>query len=184
MAQKPIPGPVVFTTSGVGGIIGWIIVHPFNTLAVRMNLASMKGAPVKSFGAFTADLVNSEGFMSLYAGIGAGCLRQVFYATSRLGLFETFRDMAAKYRKTDFVQRFTLASVAGGCAAFISCPVEVCLVRMSNDASLPVAERRGGQRQQPVLPLAQRPSGKRRRRHRKGGGRDQHRRAHRGVEQG
>ena len=45
--------------------------------------------------------------------------------------------------QTDFAQRFVLASFSGGCAALISCPVEVCLVRMSNDASLPVAERRG-----------------------------------------
>jgi len=54
---------------------------------------------------------------------------QVFYATSRYGLFETFRDSLAKYRKTDFAQRFFTAATAGGCAALISCPVEVCLVR-------------------------------------------------------
>ena len=139
----PLSKPVIFATSGLGGIVGWILVHPFNTLAVRMNLASMGGAPPKSFGRFSTELVGKEGVGSLYAGLGAGCLRQVFYATSRLGLFETFRDMAVKYRETDFAQRFVLASFSGGCAALISCPVEVCLVRMSNDASLPVAERRG-----------------------------------------
>merc|ERR1719247_2203630 len=109
-----------------------------------MNLASMSssgGAPA-SFGTFARDLISKEGASGLYAGIGAGCLRQVFYATSRYGLFETFRDMCAKYRKTDFAQRFATASVAGGCAAMISCPIEVCLVRMSNDASLPVEQRR------------------------------------------
>ena len=146
MSNSTTPAPlsksVIFTTSGLGGIFGWIVVHPFNTLAVRMNLAASKGIKT-SFGTFTSDLVKSEGVMSLYAGIGAGCLRQVFYATSRLGLFETFRDIAKKYRETDFAQRFVLASVAGGCAAYVSCPVEVCLVRMSNDASLPLAERRG-----------------------------------------
>ena len=128
-ASAAVPAPlsktVVFTTSGLGGIFGWVIVHPFNTIAVRMNLASMAGNPPSSFGSFTSSGISKEGFASLYAGIGAGCLRQVFYATSRLGLFETFRDFLAKYRKTDFAQRFTLASVAGGCAALISCPVEV-----------------------------------------------------------
>lgn len=29
-----------FTTAGLAGILGWIVVHPFNTLAVRMNLAN------------------------------------------------------------------------------------------------------------------------------------------------
>ena len=94
--------------------MGWCIVHPFNTLAVRINLASMNpGAAPKPFVSYASELIATEG-VSLYAGLGAGCLRQIFYATSRYGLFETFRDAAAKYRETDFAQRFTLASVAGG----------------------------------------------------------------------
>jgi solute carrier family 25 oxoglutarate transporter 11 len=142
-APPPLPGSVVFGTSGLGGVIGWIFIHPFNTLAIRMNLAAMSQAPPKSTLGFASGIIKQEGFGSLYAGLGAGCLRQVFYATSRYGLFETFRDILAKYRKTDFAQRFVTASVAGGCAAIISCPIEVCLVRMSNDAALPVQQRRG-----------------------------------------
>ena len=109
-----------------------------------MNLSMMKegaSAP-KPFTQFASDIIKSEGVSALYAGLSAGCLRQVFYATSRYGLFETFRDTLAQYRKTDFAQRFATASVAGGCAALISCPVEVCLVRLSNDASLPTEQRR------------------------------------------
>lgn len=136
--------PVIFASSGLGGIAGWVVVHPFNTAAIRMSLSSgAEGSAPKGFLAFTSELVSKEGVGSLYAGLSAGCFRQVFYATARLGLFETFRDIATQYRKTDFAQRFVLASVAGGMAALISCPVEVCLVRMSNDAAIPVAERRG-----------------------------------------
>jgi len=146
--EKPLSGSVIFGTSGAGGIAGWIVVHPFNTLTIRMNLAGMASeasgaaAAPKGFFSFASELIAKEGVSTLYAGLGAGCLRQVFYATSRYGLFETFRDALAKYRKTDFAQRFATASVAGGCAAIISCPAEVCLVRMSNDASLPVEQRR------------------------------------------
>merc|ERR1712070_995124 len=143
-APKPLGKPVIFATSGLGGIFGWIVVHPFNTIAVRMNLSMMKeraSAP-KPFTQFASDIIKSEGVSALYAGLSAGCLRQVFHGTSRYGLFETFRDALAQYRKTDFAQRFATASVAGGCAAMISCPAEVCLVRMSNDASLPVEQRR------------------------------------------
>lgn len=141
---KPLSSLMTYASSGLGGIAGWVVVHPFNTLAIRMNLSAGAGAgPVPSFGSFASSLIKAEGFTSLYAGLSAGCLRQVFYATSRYGLFETFRDALAKYRETDFAQRFATASVAGGCAAIISCPIEVCLVRMSNDASLPVDQRRG-----------------------------------------
>lgn len=96
-----LPKSVIFATSGLGGCLGWAIVHPANTLAVRTNLASMQG---KTF-SFSA-MVKENGLMSLYDGIGAGLWRQVFYASSRFGLFETFRDKLHEIRgKTDFASR-------------------------------------------------------------------------------
>ena len=81
--------------------MGWAIVHPANTLAVRSNLASMSGQTF-SFN----KMVKEQGLMSLYDGIGAGILRQVFYASARFGLFETFRDKLHQIRgKTDFASR-------------------------------------------------------------------------------
>ena len=43
MSNTELPKSVVFGTSGLGGCLGWMIVHPANTLAVRWNLASMQG---------------------------------------------------------------------------------------------------------------------------------------------
>ena len=78
-AETPLSKPVIFGTSGLGGILGWIVVHPFNTLAVRMNLNNMSApaGPSKSFFSFASALIKREGATSLYAGLGAGCLRQV-----------------------------------------------------------------------------------------------------------
>ena len=87
-------------------------------------------------------MVRERGVLSLYSGLEAGLLRQVVYTTSRLGLFEHFRDELAKHRPTDIWSRLASATVAGGIAAFISCPVEVTLVRMSNDNALPADKRR------------------------------------------
>ena len=96
-----LPKSVIFATSGLGGCLGWAIVHPANTLAVRSNLASMQGKKF-SFNAMVAE----HGIMSVYDGLSAGVLRQVFYASSRFGLFETFRDKLHEYRgKTDFASR-------------------------------------------------------------------------------
>lgn len=137
-AAAPIPKSVIFATSGLGGCLGWLIVHPANTLAVRSNLASMQGKTFSFKG-----MVAEHGIMSLYDGISAGVLRQVFYASSRFGLFETFRDKLHEYRgKTDFASRVGVGAITGGIAAYISCPMEVAVVRMSNDATLPEAERR------------------------------------------
>lgn len=145
MSAKPValPGWVSFSTSGLGGIFGWLIIHPVNTCSVRMNLASLQNPGKQlSLPSFFARTCKEEGFMSLYAGLGAGIWRQVFYASSRYGLFQVFRDALAKHREIDFAARMSLATLSGGMAAYISCPCEVSLVRMSNDASLPVAERR------------------------------------------
>lgn len=134
----PLPKSVIFATSGIGGCLGWCIVHPCNTLAVRANLASMQGKKF-SFGT----MVKKNGLMSLYDGLGAGIWRQVFYATTRFGLFETFRDKLHEIRgTTDFASRVGVGALSGGIAAYISCPAEVAVVRMSNDATLPANERR------------------------------------------
>lgn len=142
-AQKPLPGWVAFSSSGLGGIFGWIFIHPVNTLGIRMNLAGMQnpGVPIR-FTQFASKTLSESGFMSLYSGIGAGIWRQVFYASSRYGLFTMFRDELAKHREVDLASRLFCATASGGIAAYISCPCEVSLVRMSNDANLPAAERR------------------------------------------
>lgn len=134
----PLPRSVIFATSGFGGCLGWAFVHPANTIAVRWNLASMQGKTF-SFKGMIQDL----GWLSVYDGLSAGVLRQVFYASSRFGLFETFRDKLHEIRgKTDFASRVAVGAVTGGMAAYISCPMEVAVVRLSNDSTLPLEERR------------------------------------------
>lgn len=113
--NQPLPTSINFATAGLGGLIGWMAIHPFNTLGIRMNLASQSGAPVESsFLKFSLKLVKDEGALALYSGLSAGLLRQVFYATSRFGLFEVFRDELAKYRETDFVSRLISGCTSGG----------------------------------------------------------------------
>jgi solute carrier family 25 (mitochondrial oxoglutarate transporter), member 11 len=140
-----------FGTACCGGVAAWWVVHPFNTAAVRMSLAANSGPvgakPLGTF-PFISGIVKAEGFGALYNGLGAATLRQVFYATSRFGLFEVFRDKIAAARnggdasKVDFTTRFFAGMTSGGMAAIISMPAEVTTVRMSNDAALPAAERR------------------------------------------
>lgn len=96
-----VPKSFIFLSSGLGGMAGWCLIHPFNTVSVRSNLASAAG---KSFS--LKSMVAEQGWMSVYDGLSAGVMRQVFYATARFGLFETFRDMLHEYRgKTDFASR-------------------------------------------------------------------------------
>jgi solute carrier family 25 (mitochondrial oxoglutarate transporter), member 11 len=101
VGKQPLPNSVIFATSGIGGCLGWVVVHPFNTLAVRSNLASASGQTFS-----LQKMLKQDGFRSLYDGLSAGVARQVFYATSRFGLFETGRDILHAYRgQTDFAAR-------------------------------------------------------------------------------
>ncbi|GAX09605.1 solute carrier family 25 (mitochondrial oxoglutarate transporter), member 11 [Fistulifera solaris] len=137
-SAKELSKTVVFATSGLGGMLGWAMVHPANTLAVRMNLAAAAGRKFSFSG-----MIAESGWMGLYDGLSAGVMRQVFYASSRFGLFETFRDKLHEIRgKTDFTSRVVVGALTGGIAAYISCPMEVAVVRMSNDSTLPKEDRR------------------------------------------
>jgi hypothetical protein len=103
-----------FVTAGLGGITGWTVVHPLNTLSVRMNLAAaLKDPKSKHFLGFTRDLIKREGIRSLYAGLTAGWTRQIFYSTSVFGFFEVIRDQIGKYREIDLFSR-SLAGICSG----------------------------------------------------------------------
>jgi len=43
-------------------------------------------------------VIKNEGALSLYAGLPAGCYRQLVYAGARFGLYEEFRDRLEKVR--------------------------------------------------------------------------------------
>ena len=145
--EKPAPAVpqvvVNFATAGLGGILGWVAIHPCNTVATRMNLAMMSGSGAQlSFVNYLRTMVKEQGVLSLYSGLEAGIVRQIFYSTSRFGLFEVLRDEMAKYRPTDIWSRLSVGVVSGAMAALISCPAEVTLVRMSNDSTLEASKRR------------------------------------------
>lgn len=79
-----------FVFGGVAGIFAWIIVHPSNTLATRMNLLPAPAPGEKRLGviSFGKQIVAKEGWRALYKGLSAGIVRQIFYATSRIGLYD------------------------------------------------------------------------------------------------
>ena len=74
---------------------------------------------------FAKKNIREKGFMSLYNGLGAGITRQIFYATSRFGLYEVFRDKIAKHREIGVGERVLAGLLSGASAAMISCPAEV-----------------------------------------------------------
>eukprot|EP01065_Artemidia_motanka_P035783 TRINITY_DN43675_c0_g1_i1.p1 TRINITY_DN43675_c0_g1~~TRINITY_DN43675_c0_g1_i1.p1 ORF type:complete len:318 (+),score=110.17 TRINITY_DN43675_c0_g1_i1:122-955(+) len=122
-----------------GGLTGWIPVHPFDVLKTRMQIN-----PSIPLSTLVKEMHSKEGARGFYSGLSAAVARQVVYTTLRLGLFDIFRDQwtGGDKSKVTFEVRAATSTLAGGVAAMCSCPIEVSLVRMYQDARLPAAEQR------------------------------------------
>ncbi|KAH8044450.1 thiosulfate transmembrane transporter [Aureococcus anophagefferens] len=106
-----------------------------------MNLASTQpNYQPTGFVAFFLKTGKERGYASFYDGIGAGVIRQIFYATSRFGLFETFRDAIAARREIGVAERLAAGLASSACAAVISCPASAMLVGVARVGTLDQAK--------------------------------------------
>jgi len=140
-AKKPKPiGPFGnYVLAATAGSSAWMFVHPFEVIKTRMMASEGKNPnPLR----LVADLGRQEGIPGLYAGLSAGILRQLTYTGLRVGLFNTLTDYFKDKPKTMYNGKVGVGLSAGAIGAAIVCPVEVSMVRMANDAKLPVEQRR------------------------------------------
>jgi len=118
--------------------------HPLDVMKVRMQLTGEGGGQKASVGAVVKNLLAEGGPKQLYSGLSAALLRQVFYGSSRLGLFNTSLDYFQHHnngKPLPFYTKTGLALGAGGLAAVIGTPFDLALVRMASDGRLPVEQR-------------------------------------------
>lgn len=90
-------------------------------------------------------LYSSEGgIFAFYKGLGSALMRQVIYASLRLGLFYTatdiYRDQTGKALGT--VGMACASLTAGAAGAFIATPFDLALIRFQADGTLPPDQRR------------------------------------------
>ncbi|GAB5361616.1 hypothetical protein AAMO2058_000727800 [Amorphochlora amoebiformis] len=143
-AQTPPGSPPMWTKfaiSGIAGVSGWMFVHPFDVLKVRMQVSQSKTSALSTLGT----IYSKEGIPGLYSGLSAAVTRQLTYTTMRLGLYEVIRDRATIWHGDSdipFLYKLATGLTAGATAATLCCPVEVSLVRMQADGNRPLADRR------------------------------------------
>lgn len=136
-----------FFNGCVSGCAAVSCTHPLDVMKVRMQLSGQGGAAQvhgKSVLATAKNLVAEGGLSGVYAGLSAALLRQVFYGSSRLGLFSASTEHFQRLndgKALPFYQKTGLALGSGGLAAIIGTPFDLALVRMAADGRLPVAER-------------------------------------------
>ena len=105
-------------------------------------------------------VIRDDGFLTLYNGLSASCLRQATYTTTRFGIYGVIKAL-----KTDsnlsFFEKVSLAAFSGAIGAFVGelflleifkiniflfyklgAPADLVNVRMQNDCKLPREQRR------------------------------------------
>jgi len=141
--MAPLPVWTNFVIAAAGGTSGWMFVHPFDVLKVRLQINESKSiSPLKAM----AGIFREEGIRGLYSGLSAAVTRQCTYTTLRMGLYDTFRNkLSPGTAKSNLPlwKKLVCGLGSGATAASMCCPVEVALVRMQADGSVPVDQRRG-----------------------------------------
>lgn len=138
-----------FAIGGGSGLIATTCVHPVDMVKVRLQLLGEgQGRGTKAPSPLDAArmIVAEGGYGRLYNGISAAYLRQLSYATLRLGFYDRFLAAVttraeSKGREVHFGDRAVASLSAGGLAAAIANPAEVGLIRMQSDGMKPPAER-------------------------------------------
>ncbi|KAI3670369.1 hypothetical protein L1987_07709 [Smallanthus sonchifolius] len=160
-----------FVEGGVASIVAGCSTHPLDLIKVRMQLQG-ESAPVANPNLRPAFAYNgavamphpppppavvragpvsvglkiyrTEGVSALFSGISATVLRQTLYSTTRMGLYEIFRNKWTDQTTGTFslTRKITAGLLAGGIGAAVGNPADVAMVRMQADGRLPVAQRR------------------------------------------
>jgi solute carrier family 25 oxoglutarate transporter 11 len=89
-------------------------------------------------------IFQTEGVAGLFSGVSATVLRQTLYSTTRMGLYEIFKQKWSDPDTGSFPLSRKIASglLAGGIGAAVGNPADVAMVRMQADGRLPAAQRR------------------------------------------
>lgn len=132
--------PAKMGLGATGGMGAAIFCHPFDVVRVMMQVQKEQKGTLG-----TAISVFKEGGLrrGLYSGLSAAFLRQWTYGACRIGIYSYMLKSQPKPSEVGFGMKLAFGTVSGGIGSFCGTPAELALVRMSADAKLPVAERRG-----------------------------------------
>merc|ERR1719482_1640965 len=98
-----------FVTGSMSGMFATCCIQPMDMIKVRIQLGAAEGGATSPF-TIASQMVKNEGFLALYAGLGAGLTRQVVYTGARLGLFDIFTEKS-KDPSYDWVNGFAKKSL-------------------------------------------------------------------------
>jgi hypothetical protein len=135
--------PKIFLFGGLSCQFATLFTNPIDVVKTRMQLSgeltSARGpstaATLKRPGviAVVQALAANEGPRSFYRGLTASILREALYSSTRMGLYEPFKELLAPGvtpSNTSLTTRIIAGGVAGALGALVSNPTDLVRVRM------------------------------------------------------
>jgi len=113
------------------------ITHPLDVLKVRLSIqGENQKKKIKFIDRYklVKKIIQRERLSGLYAGMSATLLRQAVYSGSRFGIYDQINSKIMTQNRTNnhlpITKQFFISAISGAFSAFISCPIDVILVRM------------------------------------------------------
>lgn len=118
---------------GSAGVLAACCTHPLDTLKVQLQtqqradygLICTFQTNVFPFSnrtsfilAMAVKVIRDDGFLALYNGLSASCLRQATYTTTRFGIYGAVRSLK-KGTNLSFFEKISLAAGSGAIGAFV-----------------------------------------------------------------
>lgn len=118
-----------------------LVTHPLDLAKVRLQTASGTKNGLVSM---AIQIVKTEGITKLYSGLTASLLRQATYSTVRFGIYELLKEAYQESYKSmpTTSTLLPMSMVSGALGGLVGNPSDVVNIRMQNDSSLPVNQRR------------------------------------------
>lgn len=132
--------PAKMVLGATGGMGAAIFCHPLDVIRVTMQVSSKK----QNTFTVAMDVFKESGLRrGLYAGLSAAFLRQWTFGSCRIGIYSFLLSNQAKPSEVGFATKTAFGLFSGCIGSIAGTPAELALTRMSADAKLPLAERRG-----------------------------------------
>uniref|UniRef100_UPI003AAA7A15 dicarboxylate carrier UCP2-like isoform X2 n=1 Tax=Centroberyx gerrardi TaxID=166262 RepID=UPI003AAA7A15 len=139
---------VKFFGAGTAGCIADLVTFPLDTAKVRLQIQgeskpSLNGQKLKYKGVFGTikTMVKTEGPRSLYNGLVAGLQRQMSFASVRIGLYDSMKQLYTRGSENAGIgSRLLAGGTTGAMAVAFAQPTDVVKVRFQAQARLPDGE--------------------------------------------
>ncbi|EER35260.1 hypothetical protein CTRG_02122 [Candida tropicalis MYA-3404] len=119
-----------------------LVTHPLDLAKVRLQTASKPG---QSLFSMIYQIITKEGFFKIYSGLTASLLRQATYSTTRFGVYEFLKETyieKTNNHKPSTAVLLPISMVSGALGGLVGNPSDVVNIRMQNDSTLPIEQRK------------------------------------------